>query len=263
MEKPYLFAGDRRLAVDALKALLAQNDPPAVVVVSDSPTASHADELTCLAETSPGCSVVTSSTLSDPRTVEHLADVGLDFALSVHFAEIVKEPLLSLPRRGWLNLHPAFLPFNRGWHTPSWSILEGTRVGATIHVMTAELDAGEILAQREVDVQPSDTAHVLYGRLLEAELELLKETWPAIRGSVPWRLMRNPRESGTLHSRKELFEDEVQLIDLDAPTTARDVITKLRALTTDRWDESARFVVAGRTYRARIEIQHDGDEKAS
>lgn len=260
MLKPYLFAGDRQLAVEALERFIALGDPPSVVVVSDTDGASHANQLTDLAQRVPGCLVLRSSALKDARTLERLAAAGLEMALSVHFPEIVKEPLLSLPSRGWLNVHPAYLPFNRGWHTPSWSILEGTPSGATIHRMTPDVDAGAILARRQVAVEPSDTAHTLYRRLLEAELALLMETWPTIRDSAPWPMEMNDTNAGTLHHRKDLLADRVRDFDLDAPTTARDVIDRLRALTTDRWEEAAHFTVDGKTFRARIEIQPDAGE---
>jgi methionyl-tRNA formyltransferase len=260
---PYLFAGDRQLAVDALQAVLALDDPPSAVVVSDTRGASHASQLAEIAATVPDCMIVASSEFRSPTTVERLAQLGLDMALSVHFPEIVREPLLSLPARGWLNIHPAFLPYNRGWHTPSWSILDGTPAGATIHAMTPDVDAGAILARREVKVEPSDTAHTLYRRLLDTELMLLTESWSLIRGPAPWPLIVNDVGSGTLHHRSDLAQDHVQLLDVDAPTTARAVIDRLRALTTDRWEEAIRFTVDGRTYRARIAIRHDGEEPSS
>lgn len=258
MAAPYLFAGDRRLAVDALKAVVERDDLPTVLVVSDRPTASHAGELEDLFGSAGGELVIRGSQLQRPEVLQQLRSLELDVAISVHFPELVREEALALPRRGWLNLHPAYLPFNRGWHTPSWPILEGTPAGVTLHQMVAEVDAGDILARREVPVEPSDTADELYQRLLDAELELLLELWSTIRSPEPWPVTVNDTASGTVHRRSQLFSDEVQRLDLDAPTTARAVLDRLRALTTDRWDEAARFEVDGRTYRARIEIRRDG-----
>jgi methionyl-tRNA formyltransferase len=259
MLRPYLFAGDRQVAVDALMAVIAMNDPPSVVVVSDREEASHSEQLSDLVTSIPSCRTIPSSTLHDAATIDELQALGLDMAISVHFPELVREPLLSVPRRGWLNLHPALLPFNRGWHTPSWAIIDGTPAGATIHLMTAEVDAGQILAQREIDVEPSDTAHVLYGRILQTEIALLVESWPTIRDSEAWPLIPNNVENGSLHRRSDLFSESIQLIDLDAPTTARRVVDLLRGLTTNRWEEAVRFVDSGNNYRARIEIREDRD----
>ena len=255
MARPYLFAGDRRLAVDALKAVIELGDLPTILVVSDRPSATHADELAEVYRAAGGAEVVLGSRLQTPEVLDRLRSMALDVAISVHFPELVREEALELPQRGWLNLHPAYLPFNRGWHTPSWPILEGTPAGVTLHRMVTEVDAGEILARREVAVEPCDTAHELYQRLLDAELSLLLDVWSTIRSPEPWPLIANDTAAGTVHRRRELLAGGVQRFDLDAPTTARAVLDRLRALTTDRWEEAARFEVNGRTYRARIDIQ--------
>ena len=65
--------------------------------------------------------------------VARLAESNLDYLISIHFPYIVPAEVLELPKIGTLNLHPAYLPYNRGWHTPSWAIADGTPYGATLH----------------------------------------------------------------------------------------------------------------------------------
>lgn len=52
-----------------------------------------------------------------------------------------------LARYAVLNLHPSYLPYNRGCHHSFWGIIERTPLGATLHWMTEELDKGPIIAQ--------------------------------------------------------------------------------------------------------------------
>jgi methionyl-tRNA formyltransferase len=253
-DRPYLFAGDRQLAVDALALLLEKRDPPAVLCVSDGPAASHRDDLTRMFQAAGGRRVISSAHLRDGALRDELRAEELDFALSVHFPHIIDRALLSVPRRGWLNLHPALLPWNRGWHTPTWAILEGTPAGVTLHRMAEAVDAGEILAQREVVVAPEDTAHTLYGRLLGEELRLLDDVWGIVR-SDNWPRMPNRADEGTTHKRADLFSDRVQRIDLDRSYSARTLIDHLRGLTTNRLAEAAYFEVGSRRYRVRIDIR--------
>ena len=69
-----------------------------------------------------------------------------------------------------VNIHPSLLPAFAGLHTHQRAIDAGCQVaGATVHLVTAELDHGPILAQAVVPVLPGDTADSLSARLLTQE----------------------------------------------------------------------------------------------
>jgi len=69
-----------------------------------------------------------------------------------------------------VNIHPSLLPAFPGLHTHQRAIDAGCEVaGATVHQVTAELDAGPILAQGVVPVLPGDTAPMLAARVLAQE----------------------------------------------------------------------------------------------
>ncbi len=66
-----------------------------------------------------------------------------------------------------LNIHPALLPKFPGLHTHQRALDAGEkRHGASVHFVTAELDAGPVVMQRAVDIQPEDTAETLQQRVL-------------------------------------------------------------------------------------------------
>lgn len=176
-----------------------------------------------------------------------------ELLLSIHFPEILPDLWLRAFRRGCVNLHPAFLPWGRGWHTPTWAILDGTPIGASLHYMTPELDAGDIIDQQRVVVSPKDTAHTLYQRVLRAEYDLFVRTWPALRAGTASRTPQ-PTNAAAGHRRRDLNE-HVRKIDLDAASPGRHLLTKLRALTTDRWDEAAWFEEDGQHYAVRVEVR--------
>ena len=72
-----------------------------------------------------------------------------------------------------LNIHPSLLPKYRGLHTHQRAIEAGDKVaGCSVHLVTAELDAGPVLGQAEVEIRENDTAETLAERVLEQEHKL-------------------------------------------------------------------------------------------
>ncbi|HEX8839512.1 MAG TPA: phosphoribosylglycinamide formyltransferase [Sphingomicrobium sp.] len=72
-----------------------------------------------------------------------------------------------------LNIHPSLLPKYRGLDTHARAIEAGDRVsGCSVHIVTEELDAGEVLGQAEVPIEPGDTPARLEHRVLAAEHSL-------------------------------------------------------------------------------------------
>ncbi|MGN6499416.1 MAG: phosphoribosylglycinamide formyltransferase [Tsuneonella sp.] len=79
--------------------------------------------------------------------------------------------------RGWegrmLNIHPSLLPKYRGLHTHRAALEAGDAAGGvSVHLVTEELDAGEVLGQLEVAILPGDTEASLAARVLIAEHQL-------------------------------------------------------------------------------------------
>ncbi|MDQ3982841.1 MAG: hypothetical protein M3271_09215 [Actinomycetota bacterium] len=185
-----------------------------------------------------------------------LRSLDLDYVVCVRFPYIVPRSVLEIPRVGVTNLHPALLPANRGWHTPTWAILDRTPYGGTLHFMTEGLDEGEIIHQKKLEVLPSDTADSLYRRVQGLELEVFREAWPWLASGSPPRRKQDDA-AATFHRSKDLFMPEVQRIDLDEAVRAGDLIDKLRALTTNRLDEAAYFEVDGERYRVRVQIDRE------
>jgi len=86
-----------------------------------------------------------------------------------------------------LNTHPALLPSFPGWHAVDDALAYGVKVtGCTVHVATEEVDAGPILAQEAVAVEPDDTAESLHERIKAVERRIYVRTISEIleRGSV-------------------------------------------------------------------------------
>ena len=92
----------------------------------------------------------------------------------VDFGQIIREPFLS---RMCLNIHPSLLPEYRGAAPIQRALLDGkNHTGVTVFRLAAKMDAGEILAQSEIDIAPSENASDLYLRLSEIGCEIACES---------------------------------------------------------------------------------------
>ena len=155
-----------------------------------------------------------------------------------------------------LNLHPAYLPFNRGWHTPSWAILTNTPIGGTLHFMDEDIDTGDIIHQKQVEVLPTDTADILYQRIMETEYEVFKEALPAlINNSYHRKSQKNIK--GSTHKREDLLSENLRKLNLDEDMKIGELLKLLRALTTNRIDESAYFEINGSKYYIQVKTTID------
>jgi methionyl-tRNA formyltransferase len=250
------FAGDRDIAVWVLDYLIDQGTRPLALMVSDTNEASHADELIQRCQFLDNELIFKGKAFRSPENESKLRSLDLDYIVSIHFPYLYPPHVLSIPRVGVLNLHPAFLPYNRGWHTPSWAILDKTPVGATLHFMDESVDTGDIVHQKRVEPSPVDTAHTLYGRLKEMEFEVFKEAWPQIVANTYTRRVQL-RNEGTAHKRQDLFSEAVQKLPLDATMTVESVLCLLKALTTNNLCEAAYYEANGQRYRVQVMIRQE------
>ncbi|OWU72647.1 phosphoribosylglycinamide formyltransferase [Marinibacterium profundimaris] len=82
------------------------------------------------------------------------------------FMRVLTQSFVSRWEGRILNVHPSLLPKHRGLNTYARALAAGdTEYGATVHVVTAELDDGPILGQVRLPIEPGDTAEEMKARL--------------------------------------------------------------------------------------------------
>jgi phosphoribosylglycinamide formyltransferase-1 len=114
------------------------------------------------------------------RRVDLVCLAGFMRRLSAHFLAAFAGPVL--------NVHPSLLPSFPGLDAPGQAIAHGVKVaGCTVHLVTAELDAGPIVAQSAVPVLPGDSADSLAARILVEEHRLLPAAVARLLDR-PWRV---------------------------------------------------------------------------
>ena len=107
------------------------------------------------------------------RLQQELEHAAIEVVALAGFMRIIPPDFIA----GWadrmVNIHPSLLPSHRGLDTHAAVLAaDETVTGATVHLVTSEVDAGAILGQVEVAVLPDDDADTLATRVLIAEHQL-------------------------------------------------------------------------------------------
>jgi phosphoribosylglycinamide formyltransferase-1 len=111
------------------------------------------------------------------RVVDALKGKQIDAVAMAGFGTILAPPIFDVYAGRILNTHPALLPSFKGWHAVQAALEAGVKVtGTTVHLATEEVDAGPILAQEAVRVEPGDTEASLHERIKAVERRLYPET---------------------------------------------------------------------------------------
>lgn len=217
----------------------------------------YGEEIVEAAGVPPEC-IFAGDHLHDEGDLKALGDLGAEMAVSVLFGYLLRPACLSLFPQGAINLHPSYLPYNRGTYPNVWSIVDRTPAGVTLHQIDEGVDTGDIIAQREMAVLPTDTGETVYRRLETLGLELFKEQWPRIvRGEAD----RTPQaDTGTTHRVRDI--QGIDHIDLDKSYPARYLIDVLRARTFAPYP-GAYFEENGRRVYLRLELLEEVDQPAS
>ncbi len=171
------------------------------------------------------------------------------------YGSILRPEVVALPPLGCINLHPSYLPLNRGKFPNVWSIVDRTPAGATVHYIDDGVDTGDVILRREVAVDLTDTGASLYAKLQKACVDIFIEAWPNIRsGTAPRTAQSDLPETPTFHRARDV--ESIDEIDLDATYVARDLIDLLRARTF-RPHPSAYVMAGDRKIRVRVDLTEE------
>jgi phosphoribosylglycinamide formyltransferase 1 len=109
----------------------------------------------------------------DRALVAALRDRGVDLICLAGFMRLLSPDFIDAFPHAIVNIHPSLLPSFPGLDAQRQAFEHGVMItGATVHFVTAQLDAGPIVMQETVVVLPTDTAESLAARILEAEHRL-------------------------------------------------------------------------------------------
>jgi methionyl-tRNA formyltransferase len=122
-----------------------------------------------------GIPVLQPENLKDPDFLRQMSGYGADLFVVVAF-RILPQEIVSMPSRGTIDVHPSLLPRYRGAAPIQWALINGeTQTGVSVFFIGRKIDAGDIIRQRTVDIDPQETAGELSQKLARISAEVLLE----------------------------------------------------------------------------------------
>ena len=221
-----VFMGSGEFAVPTLRALAKVAQVRAVYTQPDRPAGRHlqlrpppvkveALEL--------GLPVHQPERCRDPEVAAQIQALQPDALVVAAYGQIVPQAILDLPRLGPINLHASLLPKYRGAAPIHWALIRGEKqTGVTTFFMTAGLDAGPLLLQRALRIEPDDNVLTLEGKLSQVGAFLMLETLDLLAEE---RLRAVPQDELLVTLAPKLSKRDGQ-IDWSAPACALDCFVR-------------------------------------
>ncbi len=169
--------------------------------------------------------VFTPENPNSSQFVAALRQYAPDCGVLVAYGIILKEPLLNIPRLGFINLHPSLLPKYRGAAPIPRQLMDGcTESGLTVIAMDPGVDSGDILNQLSISVNPDETAGELESRLAQLGAELVHKTLTQLEKGNAVRISQNHK----LATKAPKITSADRLIDWQKP--GEEIHNRIRAL---------------------------------
>ena len=146
--------------------------------------------------------IISIDNMNSDSFIRRLVKMKPDLFVSIFINQIFKSNLLSIPNKGTVNMHPAYLPSYRGLSPTFWSLAHNRKIiGVTIHEINNEtIDTGRLLAQKKIPIKDSDTEYHLFWRCVLQGIPLLKEVLQKISKGVKISKKINPSISESYYS---------------------------------------------------------------
>ena len=190
------FFGTPRLAQIVLEKLIDSPYKPSLVVTALDAKAGRGQKLA-------PCPVKQTALANKIKVAEKLPD--FDIAILVAYGKIIPKNILSIPKYGFINVHPSLLPKYRGPSPIQSAILAGEeKTGVTIIKLDEQVDHGPILASKKITISPNDTHASLIEFLGKIGANLLLQTLPAyISGKIKPKPQDHTQATFTKHISKQ------------------------------------------------------------
>lgn len=224
-----VFMGTPDFAVPSLLALVdAGYEVPAVVTRPDRPKGRGRRRVSSPVKRTAeerGLDLLQPESVNEPGFVQDLRSLEPDLVAVVAFGQILRAPLLSVPRWGTVNIHASLLPRHRGPAPIQWAVLnDEPRTGLTLMCMDEGLDTGAVLFQEVVEIAPDETAGRLHDRLAGLSGDFLLRCLEALARSAGTRSPQD--EDRATYAPK--IDPAMSRIDWERPAGA--ISAQIRAL---------------------------------
>lgn len=158
-----------------------------------------------------GLPLLQPESLKDETFIKALAAWEADLQIVVAF-RMLPEKVWNMPRLGTFNLHASLLPQYRGAAPINWAIINGDKVsGVTTFFLKHEIDTGDVIMRREVEITDTDDAGTLHDKLMLVGGETVVDTVKSIvRGEAVARTQASIYD-GELRPAPKIFRDTCRI----------------------------------------------------
>ena len=140
--------------------------------------------------------------INSTEALSWIQDKAPDVIFCFGWSRLLKQDLLRLAPWGVVGFHPATLPANRGRHPLIWALVLGLeKTASTFFFMDEGADSGDILSQREIQIDDEDDARILYDKVTKTALEQIEEFVPMLATGTFLRLNQNHMLANTWRKR--------------------------------------------------------------
>lgn len=226
-----VFFGNPKFSTGSLKALIdhPQVNIKCVITGSDKKVGrgqkTRATEVATFAQDQ-GLEIFKSDNIN--QSTDFLESLGnVDLYLVVAFSQFLSKQLLSIPTLGCFNLHTSLLPKYRGAAPIQYAILNGdTTTGVCIQKMVSKMDAGDVVYQKGVAIESSDTSQTLFNKL---EQECIPAITAFIDSIINENISYTKQNEDDVSFAPTIKKTDGMLTFMDQ--TSKQIINKVRAFT--------------------------------
>ncbi|AKJ63453.1 methionyl-tRNA formyltransferase [Kiritimatiella glycovorans] len=224
-----VFMGSGRIAVPSLERLLKAEGlrVPLVVTAPDRPGGRKRRLRPCPVKARAlelECAVWTPEKPGHPASMEMFRSVAPDVFAVAAYGQYLPRRVLDLAPHGGINMHPSLLPRYRGAAPIPWTLVNGDEeTGVTIIEVAEKMDAGDILLQERLPVDPEDTTASLEDRLGVLGARMLED---AVRALACGTAAPRPQEESAATSVRKLRKEDGRI---DWTLGAEEIRNRIRA----------------------------------
>lgn len=255
----YAFFGTPEFGRTILESLVCRGFRPSLVVTQPDRPKGRGKMLTAppVAEwaNKEGVPLLQPEKGNDPELLSVMRDLSPDVAVTAAYGQLISEEMLSIPKCGFLNVHPSLLPLYRGASPVQSAILNGDKkTGVTLMLMDRGLDTGPLIASATVLIGDDIDAGSLTDELAIKGGELVADV---LKDWVAGRLQAVLQDESHATMTRRLSKKDGHV---NFALSARDVHNRIRAM--HPWPGAYAYMNGERVKILSARIPHDIDELA-
>lgn len=211
-ELKIVFFGTPEFAVESLDRLVSKGYNVAGVVTMPDKTAGRGHKLyqsdVKRYAVAHGLNVLQPEKLKSDEFLTALKGLDADLFIVIAFRMLPRE-VWQMPRLGTFNLHASLLPKYRGAAPINRAVMNGdTETGVTTFFLKHEIDTGDMIMQRKVEILPEENVGDVHDKLMHLGAEMVQETVDAI---IDGTLTTTPQPEGEFSPAPKIFKEDCRI----------------------------------------------------